>query len=64
MWQKLKSKAYCDKILPLFGVKTIEELKDSIGRNTADRDMTHRGAFKSASIIRHSIKLDDIGSIN
>ena len=27
MWQKLYSKSYCKKIMPLFGVKTIEDLK-------------------------------------
>ncbi len=64
IWQKLKSKAYCEKIMPLFGVKNIEELKQAIERNTANRDMHHRGAFTSAPIILHSINLDEIGSIN
>lgn len=64
LWQRLKSKAYCERIMPLFGVKTIEELKQAVERNTADRDMRHRGAFESAPLIRHSVKLDEIGSIN
>lgn len=64
MWQKLKSKAYCEKIMPLFGVKTIEELTQAVERNTGDGDMRHRGAFESAPVIRSSVKLDEIGSIN
>lgn len=64
MWQKLKSKAYCEKIMPLFGVKTIEELKQAVERNTPDRGMRHDGAFESAPIILNSVKLDEIGGIN
>ena len=50
--------------MPLFGVKTIEELKQAIERNTGGGDMHHRGAFESAPLIQHSVKLDEIGSIN
>jgi hypothetical protein len=62
MWQKLKSKSYCEKILPLFGVKNIEELKQAIERNNGD--MYHSGAFESAPLIQNSVKLNEIGSIN
>lgn len=64
LWQKLKSKTYCQKIMPLFGVKTIDELKNAVAKNTADRDMRHRGAFETAPLIQQSVKLDEIGSIN
>lgn len=64
LWQKLKSKSYCQKIMPLFGVKTIDDLKHAIEKNNDKKNMHHSGSFDSAPIIQNSVKLDDIGSIN
>jgi len=64
MWHKLKSTAYCEKIMFLFDVTTIEELKVAVARNTADREMRHIGSFNSAPTILNSINLVEIGSIN
>lgn len=64
IWYKLKSKEYCHKVMPLFGVKTIEELKEAVNRNKPDPNVRHEGAWEEAPTILDSIKLDEIGSIN
>lgn len=64
MWYKLKSKNYCEKIMPLFGARTLNELKTTISNCKTDRGISHNGAFESAPTILNSIKLEEIGSIN
>lgn len=63
-WEYLKSRKHCEKMFDLFGVSTIEELKDVISKCTQDRDMKYNGAFRSAPAIMNCIKLDDIASMN
>lgn len=63
-WIKLKSKKYCLKILPLFGVKSIDDLKEIIRNHPIERDMRYNGSFESAPGILSSIRLEDIGSLN
>ena len=64
MWQKLKSQEYCKKVMPLFGVKSIEELKSVIGKQGRDRKMSYPNSFYAAPFISTSIKLDEIGKLN
>lgn len=64
MWTQLKSKKYCEKVLPLFGVSTIEELKEKIAKCKVDRNMHHTNCFECAPHILSSIKLEDIASLN
>lgn len=63
-WARLKSKAYCEKLFPLFGVTSINGLKTVISKCTSDREMHHRGCFECAPVILNEIKLDDVGSMN
>ena len=51
MWTRLKSKKYCQKILPLFGTSTIEELKEKIAKCKIDRDMRYSNCFECAPCI-------------
>lgn len=63
-WVRLKSKAYCEKLYPLFGVSSINGLKTIISKSTSDGEMRHSGCFECAPVILSEIKLDDIGSMN
>ena len=64
LWQKLKSKQYCEKIMPLFGVRTIDELKAVIEKQPFDRRMSYSESFYSAPVILTAIKSDEIGTLN
>lgn len=64
MWQKLKSKEYCKKIMPLFGVKSIEELKAVIEKQGYDRSMSYPHSFYAAPVILSAVKLEEIGTLN
>ena len=64
IWQKLKSKQYCNKVMPLFGVKTIDELKEIVKKQTLNRNVFYRGSFYPAPVILTAIKPDEIGVLN
>lgn len=64
VWQKLKSRVHCDKLMLLFGVSTDEELKQAISKNIYSEGMRHSGSFERPPVILNSIKLNEIGSIN
>lgn len=64
MWQKLKSKEYCKKVMPLFGANTIEELKSIIEKQPYDRNMSYPRTFFSAPTILSVVKSDEIGTLN
>lgn len=63
-WGKLRSKRYCEKMMALFGVENIEDLKIAIGKCEYNRDMRYSGSFDAASSILNYIKVDDIGTLN
>jgi hypothetical protein len=63
VWQKLKSASFCKKVAPLFGVKTVAELKDKIKDSRVDRSMSYNGAWNAAPCILSNIKIDDVGSL-
>ena len=61
MWKKLKSKRFCEKILPIFGAQTIDELKKRIEKCTPDRNYRYSGVWpEMASAILNWVKLDEI----
>ncbi len=64
IWQKLKSRKYCEKIAPLFGANNIEEIKELIKNSKTDRDMRYGSSFESAREILNSINFEDIGTLN
>jgi len=63
-WTKMKSKKYCAKMFDLFGVNTIDELKEKVSKCTYDRDMCYSGSFESAPALLACIKVEEIGSVN
>ena len=63
-WKRLKSKRFCRKIMELFDVNNIEELKKVIEKCIFDREMKYRGSYNAAPVILSYIKLDEIGIWN
>lgn len=63
-WIRLKSKKYCNKILPLFGVNNINELKKIINITSDRQGVGYSNFFNDAPTILRSIKIDEIGTIN
>ena len=65
LWRRMKSKEHCHKIMPLFGVATIEELKEKVQKSPLNGKMCYSGdPFNRALGIRDSIKAEDIGNLN
>lgn len=64
MWKKLKSKRFCKKVQPIFGVSTLQELKERIAKCKPDREYHYSGAWHgNASAILTWVKLDEMGSL-
>ena len=64
-WRRMKSEEHCRKIMPLFGVSTIEELKEKVKQSPLNGKMRYSGDyFERALGIRDSIKVEEIGSLN
>lgn len=64
IWQKLKSKKYCERIAPLFGANNVEEIKELIKDSKADSDMKYNSSFECARGILNSIKLEEVGILS
>lgn len=61
IWSRLISKAHCFKIFPLFGVSTIEELKNAIEKCVDKRNIGYGGWCGGPMKIQNNIDLDQIG---
>ena len=48
----------------LFGVNSIDTLKEKLKNCIAKRDMQYTGSFRSAPAILACVKLEEIGSMN
>lgn len=64
VWQKLKSKSHCQKIAAIFGIESIDQIKELIKESITDRNMSYNYAFECAPGILSSISLDEIGTMN
>lgn len=64
IWQKMKSKQYCEKIKVLFGVSSIEKLKNIVNQSTIDYNMRYSGCFEAPPSILSSIRLEEIATLN
>ncbi|MCD8011881.1 MAG: TIR domain-containing protein [Lachnospiraceae bacterium] len=63
-WKMMRSKRFCEKLYPLFGVDSIAALKDAVKDCVYDKDMRYNRSFDAAPSILCSIKLEEIGSVN
>jgi len=63
-WIRLKSKAFCKSIFPLFCVSNIEELINIIFDCPIDSRLTYPGSFASPPQIMSNMKREDIGSMD
>lgn len=64
MWKRLKSKQFCEKIMPIFGVQTVEALKLKLSKCTYNKDYHYSGAWnKAASAILTWIELDEVATL-
>ena len=63
IWKKLSSRQYCEKILPLFGVKSIDELKQLIQENPVETGYGYSSAFYKIPKIPLIINKYDIASL-
>lgn len=63
-WERLKSRRYCKKMQLLFGVDSIDELKEKIGKCVYDSNMKYSGSWDAAPAILSWVKLDDIATLN
>ena len=63
-WEYLKSRKYCEKLFNLFGVSSVEKLKESISKCTQNHNMRYSNSFMFAPTILDIIKLDDIATLN
>ena len=63
MWKKLKSKNFCEKIMPIFGVKSIDELKKKIEKCVSDNMMRYRESGYAATAILDWVKIEEIAAL-
>lgn len=64
MWKRLKSKQFCEKIMPVFGVQTVETLKLKLSKCTYNKDYHYSGAWNgAASAILTWIELDEVATL-
>lgn len=63
-WGKMKSRRFCKKMMILFGVDNIEDLKTVVGRCIYDDKMKYSGSWDAAPAILNCIEVEDIGTLN
>lgn len=62
-WRKLKSQKYCQKILPLFGISNIAQLKKLVSEEKIPDGYKYSSSFNRALVISDSIKIEEIASL-
>ena len=63
IWTRLMSKQYCLKVLPLFNVQSINELKRVIQENPVDAEYRHSGDWNTVPRIPSKFGDYDIASL-
>jgi len=64
IWVKLESKEYCYKIMPLFGVSTIDSLKEKIKCCVFDKPVRYEMLCEYAPVILNNIEFEKIATLN
>lgn len=62
-WGKMKSRRYCEKMMMLFGVDSLDGLKAAVRKCTFDNKMKYSGSWDVAPAILNCIKVEDIGTL-
>lgn len=63
MWKRLCSKAFCEKVMPVFGVTTINDLKEVISKCGGENKFGYTGTYRKASSILDWIDIENIASL-
>lgn len=63
MWKKLASKHFCERIMPVFGAVSLEDLKERVSSCTFDSNYHYSGAWDAAPAILSFIKLENIATL-
>jgi hypothetical protein len=63
IWSQLTSKKYCQKIMPLFGVDAIDDIKKVI-KKTPSSEKANYDHWKEAYFITDSVNAEKIGTLN
>lgn len=63
-WSRMKSRRYCEKMMVLFGVDSLDKLKEVVKRCTYDDTMKYSGSWDAAPAILNCIKVEDIGTLS
>ena len=61
-WMRLKSKKFCKKIMPIFGVSTLDKLIEKIHKCKHDKNFSYNGSWSTAKDILDCIKADEIAT--
>lgn len=64
LWTRLKSKKFCEKLLPLFGVESIEKLKEILSQLKTDDQIRYQNSFDFAPNIINCISVEEIATVN
>lgn len=60
----MRSKKFCQNMFVLFGVNTIEELKERVSKCKNDSDMRYNSSFYNAPAIFNCVNPESIGELN
>lgn len=63
-WGKMKSRRYCEKMMVLFGVDSLDSLKVAVEKCTFDDKMKYPDSWDAAPAVLNCIKVEDIGTLN
>ena len=63
-WKRMRSKKFCQNMFMLFGVNTIDELKERISKCKNEPDMRYHTSFDSAPSILSCVNPESIGELN
>ena len=63
MWNKLQSREYCKKILPLFGVDSVERLIEIVKEHPVPREYSYSGIPSTIPSIPFQFKGNEIASL-
>ena len=63
VWTRMMSKRHCQKLFPLFGVESIEQLKTAVERNKPNLRMRHPNSYHPAREIQEVMTIGKIGAL-